>query len=134
MKAIRNQNGSVAVEFALVAPLLIVLFLGIAEFSLVLYAQQLVTHATNIAARSGATSLDDSISRTRATSSATDALQNSGLDPANANITVNIYSNPIPGEVEVITTYQHDLLFTFFTNVLGFPSAYNLRAQQTYRR
>jgi Flp pilus assembly protein TadG len=134
MKAIRNEKGSVVIEFALVGPLLMVLLMGIAEFSMVLYTQQLVSHATNIAARSGATSLDDAVSNTRATTSATSTITNSGLDPAKATVTVNIYSNPIPGEVEVITTYQYDLLFSFFTEVLGFPSSYNLRAQQNYRR
>lgn len=134
MKAVLNDRGSVAVEFALVVPIFILVLFGIMEFSRVLYTQQLVAHATNLAARTGATSLDDSTSISRATSSANGAIQNSGLDPAHASVTVNIYSNPIPGEVEVITTYQHDLMFTFFTDVLGFPSSYTLRSQQSYRR
>ena len=134
MKAFRNDRGSVAVEFALVAPIFILLCFGIVEFSRVLYTQQMISHASNIAARSGATSLDDATSTSRATTSATNALVASGLDPALATITVNINPNPIPGEVEVIVSYQHNLIFTFFTNLLGFPSSYTLTAQQNYRR
>ncbi|MFQ5893721.1 MAG: TadE/TadG family type IV pilus assembly protein [Nitrospinota bacterium] len=134
MTPVRNKRGNVAVECALVIPILLTLFMGIVEFSRLLYTQQILSHATNLSARTGATSLDDTTSQSRAVTSANDALQGGGLDPARADIAVNIYPSPIPGEVEVIATYQQDLMFTFFSNVLGFPPSYTLSAQQAYRR
>ncbi|WP_240702349.1 TadE/TadG family type IV pilus assembly protein [Trinickia terrae] len=49
----RNQKGAVAVEFALVLPVLLILVFGIIEFSLVLYDQAIMTNASREAARAG---------------------------------------------------------------------------------
>ncbi len=48
-----NQKGSAAVEFALVLPILIVLILGVIEFSLALYDKAVITNASREGARAG---------------------------------------------------------------------------------
>ena len=55
MKRIRinDQKGAVAVEFAFVLPLLVVLLVGIMEFGLILYNQQVITNACREGARAG---------------------------------------------------------------------------------
>lgn len=46
-----KQSGVAAVEFAIVLPLLVLLFAGIIEFSLLLYNQQVITNASREGAR-----------------------------------------------------------------------------------
>lgn len=49
----KYQSGSAAVEFALVLPLFITLFLGIIEISIGLYDKAVITNASREAARAG---------------------------------------------------------------------------------
>ena len=48
-----GEDGAVAVEFALLLPMLVTLFAGIIEFGLALYFQEVITNASREAARSG---------------------------------------------------------------------------------
>ena len=49
----RNKRGASAVEFALVLPILILLFIGIVDFGLLIYDKQVITNATRVGARAG---------------------------------------------------------------------------------
>ena len=53
MKVIKNQNGSAAVEFAIIFPLLLALAFGIIEFSVMLYNKAMITNASREGARAG---------------------------------------------------------------------------------
>lgn len=48
-----GQKGQALVEFALVVPVLLILFLGIMEFGLLMYNQQIITNASREGARYG---------------------------------------------------------------------------------
>ena len=48
-----NQRGVAAIEFALVLPVLVLLLLGIIEFSLALYDKAVITNASREGARAG---------------------------------------------------------------------------------
>ncbi len=48
-----NQRGVAALEFAIVLPLLLFLFLGITEFGIAYYNKQVVTNASREGARAG---------------------------------------------------------------------------------
>jgi len=50
---IKNQKGVAAVEFAIVAPLLILMAFGFCEFGLLLYNKQIITNASRECARAG---------------------------------------------------------------------------------
>ncbi len=50
---IRGQQGAAALEFALVAPLFLLLWFGILDFGLAMYAKGLITHASQEGARYG---------------------------------------------------------------------------------
>jgi hypothetical protein len=50
---LNNPKGSVAAEFALILPLLVLLLFGIVEFGLLLYNQQIITNASREGARAG---------------------------------------------------------------------------------
>ena len=53
VKRIKNHRGVAAVEFALVLPLLVLIALGIIEFSLALYDKAVITNASREGARAG---------------------------------------------------------------------------------
>lgn len=50
---VKNQNGVAAVEFALILPILVVLLIGIIEFSILLYDKAVLTNASREGARAG---------------------------------------------------------------------------------
>ena len=50
---IENQKGAVAVEFAIVLPVLVTLLFGIIEFSILLYDKAVITNASREGARAG---------------------------------------------------------------------------------
>jgi len=50
---IKNQKGVAAVEFAIVLPFLILLFMGICEFGLLWYNSQIIINASREGARAG---------------------------------------------------------------------------------
>lgn len=49
----RQEQGAAAVEFALVLPVFLLIFLGIVEFSIALYDKAVITNASREAARAG---------------------------------------------------------------------------------
>ena len=49
----RGEDGAVAVEFALLLPMLVTLFAGIIEFGLAVYFKEVITNASREAARTG---------------------------------------------------------------------------------
>lgn len=53
MKPWANEKGAAAVEFALVAPLLLLLLAGAVEYGLIFYNQHIITNASREAARFG---------------------------------------------------------------------------------
>lgn len=80
----KYRRGTAAVEFALVAPLLFLLILGMIEFGRVLMVQQLITNASREGARRGV--LDGAT-----TSEITTSVKNylTGASVAGATVTVN---------------------------------------------
>ena len=49
----KNQKGAAAVEFAIIAPLLLVILFGIIEFSILMYDKAMLTNASREGARAG---------------------------------------------------------------------------------
>lgn len=52
-KIFKSPNGTAAVEFALILPILVLLVFGIIEFSLLLYDKAVITNASREGARAG---------------------------------------------------------------------------------
>jgi Flp pilus assembly protein TadG len=111
MHKIRSEDGAVAVEFALLLPILIALLLGIMEFSLALNAQLTLTNAAREGARTVAVENDQAAARAAVRAAAT------GLDPAltDADITFTPTGTCTAGITSVTTiTYEHEFLTGFF--------------------
>lgn len=104
---INDQKGAVAVEFAFVLPLLIVLLVGIMEFGLILYNQQVITNACREGTRAGIVARSPRLDLTAITgvvnaytqahlvtfgnaTSATTVIDNSGGTSFGDNLTVTV--------------------------------------------
>jgi Flp pilus assembly protein TadG len=111
MHKFRSEDGAVAVEFALLLPILVALLLGIMEFSLVLNTQLTLTSAAREGARAVAVENDQAAARTAVRAAAT------GLDPAlaDADIAFTPAGTCAAGTTSVTTiTYDHPFLTGFF--------------------
>jgi Flp pilus assembly protein TadG len=111
MKKLRSEEGAVAVEFALLLPILVILLLGIMEFSLVLNAQITLTSAAREGARTVAIENDQTSARADVRAAAI------VLDPAldDADITFSPTGTCVAGVTSVTTvTYDYKFLTGFF--------------------
>lgn len=81
MRRLREQRGAVAVEFALVLPVLMLILLGITEYGLVFYDQLTLTNAAREGARSLVLSTGtQTVAETQANSAAKLVAASSGLE------------------------------------------------------
>ncbi|MFZ5816698.1 MAG: TadE family protein [Bacillota bacterium] len=94
MTQIRRQTGSALVEFALVAPLLLLLLVGIMGIGLVINAKIVVAGAAREAGRSWAINGSDQLARQRAA----EAIRGGGL--------------PVRGAGQILFDPERDLLLT----------------------
>jgi Flp pilus assembly protein TadG len=100
------QRGTALVEFALVAPLLVVMLFGTIEMGRVLHSVVLVTNAAREGARRGSVGENDGQIRT----TVANYLQAEGLQPG--QLTTAISRNTVAGrpEINVTLTYAQDLV------------------------
>jgi Flp pilus assembly protein TadG len=84
----KNQEGAGLVEFAILAPILVILLFGLLEFGLSLYAKEVVTNASREGARYGVVYCNPRKTRDQIITQVQDYLTRSGFTDT-ANITVN---------------------------------------------
>lgn len=89
-----NRDGVTAVEFAIVAPVLMFLFMGIVEFSTIMFAKSVMEGATNISSRLGKTGyVEAGKSREQMIVELLEQQSNGILDSAKIEITTLVYQN-----------------------------------------
>ena len=54
----KGENGAAAIEFAIILPVVVLLLIGIIEFSILLYDKQMITNASREGARAGIVYVD----------------------------------------------------------------------------
>ncbi|WP_082566774.1 TadE/TadG family type IV pilus assembly protein [Arthrobacter sp. Soil764] len=115
-KPISAERGAVAVEFALVAPILISLVLGIVEFSNFYNMQISVTQAAREGARTMAVKNDQALAKAAAKAGAP-GIAPAGFNVSSANPTPFAFSTPActaGATMKVIVTYQGQALTGLF--------------------
>ena len=115
-RKLRNELGAVAVEFALIAPILIALVMGILEFSNFYNVQISVTQAAREGARTMAIT-NDQTQATNAAKAGAPGISASGFNVSAANPTPFVFSETAcaSGEtMELTVTYQGAALTGLF--------------------
>lgn len=123
-----GEKGAAAVEFALVLPLLVVLLVGIMEFGLALWRQEMITNATREAARAGIVAGDPRLTEAEIQAVLEANLTTAGIDPLTTTISIvgEGGASGAPLTVSVIYPYQFIVLDSF-VSTLG--ASMNLTAQ-----
>ena len=106
----RSDRGQTAVEFAMVAPLLIALLLGIVQIGIAFHNYIAITDAARAAARQAITARIQGLSAATVTSTAANAAPD--LDPKKLSVTFNP-ANPASAAagstVSVTVTYPYEI-------------------------
>lgn len=89
----RNREGVTTIEFAMIAPVLLLLMMGIIEFSLIMVAYSLMESATTVSARLGATGFATAgISRQQTILNSIAQRASTFIDASKLGITTKYYS------------------------------------------
>ena len=119
----RGQDGAVAVEFALVLPVLMILMLGIVEFSYAFLMQASVANAARIGARSYAinytTETATKLTQTQLQQAAIDIAKNA--TPTPADVVAGTFSSVCAPLAQTTLTlpYRYHSLTGWFDGILG---------------
>jgi Flp pilus assembly protein TadG len=143
LKILRDTRGATAVEFALLVPFFIALFLGIFEFGRAIWVQGILDYAVEQAARCASvnttTCSSTSATQTYAGQQATPLPNNSPSCPAGATCPVFAASQPAAGtcagENKVTATYNFAFLSVGSLPILNaapFPTSVTLSSQSCY--
>lgn len=154
-----SQRGGVLVEFALILPLLLLLFFGIIEFSLLMYNKQVITNASREGARYGIVvmaggarhsitevqTIVQEWSGQRLITFGSDTLENSDITVTACNkedddcsnsanwTSANAVNAPFGYQLKVNMTYDYDFLFVPNIPLIGaennLPSLITLDAE-----
>lgn len=108
---LRSERGQTAVEFALIAPLLIALLLAIVQGGIAFRSYIAVTDAARAAARKAVLLRVGNVTQTDVTQAASDAAGN--LDPTKLGVSISDPSDPLftqaGSTVAVTVTYQYSI-------------------------
>ena len=111
---INDQQGAVAVEFAFVLPLLIVLLVGIMEFGLILYNQQVLTNACREGTRAGIVARSPRLDSTAIATVVNDYTQahlvTFGSATSAATVIDNSGGTAFGDDLRVTVSYDYDFL------------------------
>jgi Flp pilus assembly protein TadG len=105
-----DERGAAAVEFALILPILILLLMGLVEFSLIFNTQISLTNAAREGARTMAIHNDPALARTATIAAAPSV--NPGI--AAGDIAITPTHCTVGATVTVTISYTADLLTGFF--------------------
>jgi Flp pilus assembly protein TadG len=120
-----GQNGSAAVEFAIVLPLLIILIFGIIEFSICFYNKAMLTNASREGSRTGIVFADPRISDTEIESVVntycSDNLITFGDSGTSPTVTVSRSGSGAGDSLTVSVNYHYDFLVlpNFISTLIG---------------
>ncbi len=120
----RNQRGVAAVEFALVLPVLVLLLLGIIEFSVALYDKSVVTNASREGARAGIVFRDPPVTEGEISGIVTSYCQNRMItfgSPTQVTTFVSREGTATGDDLTVQVQYQYQFLAVpkFVTGLAG---------------
>jgi len=136
LRKLANERGSVAVEFAFVLPILIILIAGAIEFGFALCNQQVLTNACREGARAGIVAKSPRVSNEEIENIVKNYLSNHlvspGKDKKDPQIEIKYLSQNPGDDLSVEVSYQYNfLLMNSFIPKL--PKSLTLTAQSVMK-
>lgn len=116
---VRSEDGQALVEFALVIPMLLLLMLGLVEFSRAWNAQQVLTDIARESLR-GAVVANSSYSQDEMRRRIDDALVRASMDPDKATVDVSGWKAGTGTPARISIEYEFD--FAFIAPLIGWAS------------
>ncbi|MBT8487960.1 MAG: pilus assembly protein [Gemmatimonadetes bacterium] len=116
---VRSEDGQALVEFALVIPMLLLLMLGLVEFSRAWNAQQVLTDVARESLR-GAVVANSSYSYDEMRRRIDDALVRASMDPDRATVDVSGWKagTGTPARIDI----EYEFSFAFIAPLIGWAS------------
>ncbi len=124
-RGFKNQRGAVALEFALVVPVLLLILIGVIQYGNIFYMRHVMAFASREAARSYA--VGESNGTQAQTLAANLLAANSTL-----NFTVNV-TEPTGSSADVIVTISLPMADAGIVNILGSLLSGNIESSATMR-
>ena len=125
-----NERGASAVEFALLLPLLMLILFGTIEFGMVMYSREVLTNASREGARAGIVQQTPKPTQGQIEAVVTNYLTNTGIDPANVDVSVTGAQGVFPNNLTVSTSYPYQF---FAPGILGLGNSITLTTQTVMR-
>lgn len=119
MSLMKSEDGQALVEFALVVPVLLLLILGLVEFSRAWNAQQVLTDAARESLRRSVVA-DSDFTYEEMRKVIDDALTRASLDPERADVTVEGWKAGTGTPARIRIDYEHE--FGFIAPLIGWAS------------
>jgi Flp pilus assembly protein TadG len=129
----RDERGAVAVEFALLLPVLLTILFGTIEFGMIMYSRELITNASREGARAGIVQVLPKPTSGDITTIATNYLNGTGINPSDVNVTVTGAGGASPATLTVSATYNYPWLVPYIPSLLGLPAPLPLTGQTIMR-
>lgn len=116
----KKEEGASLVEFAILAPLFVVLLFGLVEFGLAMYSKGMITNASREGARFGVVYATPRKTTAEITAKVQEYLANAGLmDTVNINVTGAQGLSGTPLTVSVTYPYTFQVLPNFVSGLTG---------------
>ncbi len=119
----KNQKGVLAVEFAILLPVFVLLIFGVVEFSLALYDKAMLTNASREGARAGIVFRDPCVTVGEVQNVVTSYLGTHLITFGNApDLSIEVGACGEPGDRRTVTvsyTYEFLVLPNFINSLIG---------------
>ena len=131
---VKDEKGSVAVEFAILLPLFIMFVWGAIEFGLAYYTQEVLTNATREGARAGIVQALPKPTVAQIQAVVTTYVANSGVPTGSLNTpTVTGAGGAFPAPLTVTATYNYTLPVVSMITAGAVPASITLTASTVMR-
>lgn len=127
-----NERGAVALEFALLLPVFLVMLFGIIEFGRMMYGREIVTNAAREGARAGIVArapVTTKPSGGAITAIANGYLTGTGINPADVTFTPFGAQSAYPATLTVTAQYSYNFLIPYIPAVVGIPNPLIINTQ-----
>jgi Flp pilus assembly protein TadG len=128
-----NERGAVAVEFALLLPVVLLILFGTIDFGMMMYGREIVTNAAREGARAGIVQGPPKRTSGEITTIANNYLTGTGVNQADVTFTPIGAGLANPNTLTVTAQYNYNFLIPYIPNVVGIPNPLVITTQVVMR-